>query len=438
MTAAFGLDFGTTNSSLSAVLNGVVQLVDVEDAPGPEKDLNRKLLKSVLYFEDEYRVFIGQAAIDQYLKKDIDGRYMQSIKSYLPNIHYNYTSFPDKDFGLDELISIILKKMKTEGEVFLGQEVENVVLGRPVFFDKDPAIDALAQKRLQSAALLAGFRNIHFQMEPVAAALAYESSLKKGEEKVVFVGDLGGGTSDFSIIRLKGGRPRSGRDRNRDILAVGGVYIGGDRFDSDIMWERLAPYFGKEVVVEDFLGKTWLPMPAFIYKLRHWHQIPQLKDVRIQERLKDLKYRANDPRPIERLERLIDENYGLLLFQEIEKAKKELSSSLTSIISFQENTYFRGMDELIHIDELLTREEFEQIIEEDVSKINRCIDQVIEDSELTPDRIDHVFLTGGSSYVPMIKKGFQQRFGGEKLVQSDAFTSVAFGLGIYAASLYND
>jgi hypothetical chaperone protein len=236
------------------------------------------------------------------------------------------------------------------------------------------------------------------------------------------------------MIKLRGGSPQQKKERKADILAVGGVYIGGDRFDSDIMWGKIAKYFGREVKVRDSVGKNWLPVPALIYKLRQWHLIPQLRDPRMRENIRDLKFRAEDPVSIERLEILIEENYGLMIFQEIERAKQKLSFSHLATIAFQENEYSpKRMGGLISIKEDLTRNEFEQLIDSDINKINRCVDEVMQKSGLKTNDIDIVFLTGGSSYIPIIREGFANRFGPEKLKQQDAFTSVACGLGLFAS-----
>jgi hypothetical chaperone protein len=200
------------------------------------------------------------------------------------------------------------------------------------------------------------------------------------------------------------------------------------------MWGKIAKYFGRDVKVKDSVGKNWLPVPSLIYKLRHWHLIPQLRDPRMRATIRDLKFRAEDPGPIERLEILIEENYGLMLFQEIERAKQKLSSSYLTTIAFRENEYSpKRRGGLLNIKEDLTRDAFEQLIDSDVNKINRCVDEVIRESGLKADDIDIVFLTGGSSYIPIIRKGFANRFGPEKLIQQDAFTSVAYGLGLYAS-----
>ncbi len=200
----FGIDFGTTNSALAVNVNGHVRVVDVD----PFNALG-STLKSVLYFDpDEKAFFVGQEAIDNYIENDGYGRFMQSIKAFLPDESFHSTEIRGKYYQLDDLIAIILKKLKSEGEKYIDAVVDSVVLGRPVFFSEDKDKDKLAEERLKSAARKAGFKHIHMQYEPIAAALSYENSLSPGEEKIIFIGDFGGGTSDFTIMKVKGGQKK--------------------------------------------------------------------------------------------------------------------------------------------------------------------------------------------------------------------------------------
>lgn len=229
MQIVFGIDFGTTNSALSVYRNGTVEVVVVE-----ENDNLGTLMRSVLYFSEENGIFAGNAAIRQYVEEGATGRFMQSIKTFLPNTSFVNTELFGKRYGIDDLVAIILRAIKARGEAHVGCPVESVVLGRPVVFSPDPNKDAIAEERLASAARKAGFKQVWFQYEPVAAALTFEESLAVGEERIVFIGDFGGGTSDFSVIRLQGGAfARS--NRRSDVLALGGVYVAGDKFDSQIM-----------------------------------------------------------------------------------------------------------------------------------------------------------------------------------------------------------
>jgi hypothetical chaperone protein len=425
MKISFGLDFGTSNSALAANRNGRVDLLDI-DVHNPLK----RSLKSVLYFTKEGRerkAFVGHEAVKEYIDTGGEGRYLQSIKTFLPDSSFDQTDIFNKNYTLEELIAFILRAMKERGEKIVGAAVDDVVLGRPVAFSEDARKDKLAEERLKSAAMLAGFRNIEFQLEPIAAALSFESALQNDDEKLLLVGDFGGGTSDFTILKTSR-RYSQKADRASDILAVGGLYVGGDLFDSDIMWEKICKYYGKTVIVKSLLSdyEYGLSTPI-IYQLKRWHLIPHLRSSKTLQEIRELKVLAafRDKAFIQNLENLIQRNYGYLLFQSIEKAKCELSSSYEAKITFGEY----GMA----IDEGINQQEFNGFIADKVDRIQATLDNLLRDAHLKNSDIDIVFLTGGSSYVPKIKSIFEDRFSGDKIRQSDAFSSVANGLGIYAS-----
>lgn len=417
MNTTFGLDFGTTNSALSVNNGGYVEVVDID-----EYNTSGKTLRSVIYFDEENNIFVGQEAIQNYIENRAGGRFMQSIKSFLPSKQFEYTYINRKRYELEDLIAIILRKIKNKGEEYVGHEVDNVVMGRPVVFSEDSEKDKLAENRLRKAAEKVGFKNIQFQLEPVAAAFAFEEVLSEGEEKKVLIGDFGGGTSDFTILNARGGKARTALLRKDDVLAVGGIYIGGDIFDSQLMWEKIAKYFGKNVKFKSMTDQ-WLEMPKDItFKLRNWHLIPQLRERTTREYIKQIKRSADDKQGIENLENLIEDNYGFMLFQSIEGAKIDLSSYENSRIVFKERR--------LTIKEEIVKSEFESMIADSVNKIARCIDSVLRDAGVNEKEIDTVFITGGSSHIPCIRRIFVEKFGEEKLRQKDAFTSVAYGLGL--------
>ena len=241
MQTVFGLDFGTTNSALAVNSQGNTEVIDIDPHNPTEKTM-----RSVIFMDREKNVYLGQEAIVQYIEQGGQGRFMQSIKSFLPSALFDYTLINGQRYDLEDVIALILKKIKERGEEFIGHEVTDVVMGRPVVFSEDRNKDILAEGRLKRAAEIAGFENAAFQMEPVAAALTFENSLEKGREKIVLIGDFGGGTSDFTVIRLTGGK--SGQpDRIKDVLSLGGVSVAGDAFDSRLMWEKVAKYFGRNV-----------------------------------------------------------------------------------------------------------------------------------------------------------------------------------------------
>jgi hypothetical chaperone protein len=314
-------------------------------------------------------------------------------------------------------------------EAILNREVTDVVMGRPVLFSDDPRIDKLAGKRLLKASQLAGFREVLFQSEPVAAALSFENSLGQGEEKNVLVGDFGAGTSDFTILKASR-NSQNKADRSADILSTEGVYIGGDAFDSDIMWEKVCRHYGRDVRAQSLMSDNRLSLPADItFKLRNWNLIPLLRSKKILHSISNFKYLAedNDKKLIENLENLIKDNYGYLLFQAIERAKCGLSDSDRAVISLSNYD--------ISLNETLTRGEFEHCIADKVMKIDACVESVMKKAALSGGDIDAVFLTGGSSKIPVIRKVFEDKFDGAIIKQSDAFTSVAYGLGLQARIL---
>lgn len=427
MSITFGLDFGTSNSSLAANVEGHVELLDID------KDNPIKLsLKSVLYFlkdKKETRSYIGYEAVKKYIETEAAGRYMQSIKSFLPDETFERTEIFNKYYELEELIGFILRTIKNRGEQILDQEVTSVVLGRPVLFSDDVERDRLAEKRLLKAAQLAGFKEVMFQPEPVAAALSFENSLGYGEEKIVLVGDFGAGTSDFTILRASK-NDQNRPDRSSDILSTEGVYIGGDLFDADIMWEKVCKYYGKDVTAKSPMSDNRLSLSSDITtKLKHWNLIPLLRSRKTLHSISNFKYLADDDHKhlIQNLENLIKDNYGYMLFQSIEKAKCELSNAALS------NVLISNYD--ILIDESISRKEFEGYITDKVIRIDECVQSVLKKAGISPNDIGAVFLTGGSSYIPLIQKVFKDRFDLSIVNQSDAFTSVAYGLGLHAKFL---
>jgi len=416
MQPVFGIDFGTTNSALSIYRNGTVEVVPVDGT-----DRAGELMRSVLYFNEDNEIFAGNEAVRQYVGDGAAGRFMQSIKTFLPNTSFDSTEIFGKRYGIDDLVAIILRQIKARGEAHLGCPVERVVLGRPVLFSTDAAKDAVAEQRLEKAARKAGFKQIRFQYEPVAAALAFEETLQPGQERIVFIGDFGGGTSDFSVIRVKGGAfARS--DRRSDVLSLGGVYVAGDKFDSQIMWDKVAHYFGRTARYKTLGKDDWVTVPrSIIYTLCQWHRIPLLRARKTREHIRVIKGSTDNRQAIQHLENIIDDNFGYFLFQAIESAKCRLSDQEQARISFTERD--------LCISEQLSKLEFESINRENFRQIADCIDDVLARSGLLPDRIDSVFLTGGTSRIPHIQALFAERFGREKLHTRQAFTSVVHGLG---------
>lgn len=423
MKTVFGLDFGTSNSALSILTNDRVEVIGLD--PFNE---GQKTMRSIIFFEENGGIYFGQEAIHKYLENNAHGRLMQSIKTFLPSAVFGATYVYGKKYELEDIIALVLSKIKLTGERYVGHEVNSVVIGRPVIFSDDKQADKLAEARLRRAANLAGFKNVAFQMEPTAAAFAFESGLNIGEERLVLVGDFGGGTSDFTVIRLSGSRKRQ-QDRSQDVLSTSGIYLAGDAFDSALMWRKVAQYFGRDVQHRNMSG-NWLSMPLSVMsKLKAWHLIPQLREKSVREFIRKVRTFADDQQSIRNLEHLIEDNYGFFLFQAIEKAKIDLSTTDKTKILFSERD--------LHIVESVHRLEFEQIVQDLLRLIGDKIDLAVSQAGVRREDVDLVLTTGGTSYIPCVRDLFAVRFGQEKIQQIDAYTSVAHGLGLSAQTLFS-
>ena len=408
----FGLDFGTTNSSLAwAHEDGTVSLCDLDNlAP------NARVLRSLLYYSPERRDFVvGQRAIDEYLREDMQGTLIQSIKTFLADDSFEQTWINDRYYKLEDLIAVIFQHVRQTINRLAGGEAV-LVIGRPAINVHRPEKETVAQDRLRKAAQLAGFFDVDYLYEPIAAGLSYETSLTRPE--TVLIGDFGGGTSDFTVMRL--GTGNTG-DRREDILASGGVQVAGDSFDARLMWHKLTKYFGGGTTYRSMEGET-LPFPkSLLAELGVWHHVPFLRSSKTREQLARIRWSSNAPQAIDALQTLVDGNYAFFLFQAIEKAKAELSDVEHTTIDFHR--------ECIRIEERVERDEFNHFIEADRARIEACMASVLERSGVPPEAIDTVFLTGGSAQIPIIRQMFIDRFGEAKLKAQDYLTSVAMGLG---------
>lgn len=405
---ACGFDFGTSNSAV-ALPSGEVLRID-PSAPEP------RLFRSVLFFpEDTAELLAGHQAIERY-QEDNAGRFIQSMKTWLPSTTFTRTQLRTKVLSLEDLIALFLKEVRAEAAKTMGAAFDEVVMGRPARFSADDGADAFAEERLRKAATIAGFSSVRFVIEPIAAALSYEATLSKDE--VVLVADFGAGTSDLTVMRL-GPSHRGNPERRGDVIASSGVYVGGDRFDAAIMKHKLLHLFGHgSTYIAD---RKRMPMPTYVsYRLLSRTEMSLIREKKTRE-LIDLMLRSSDNKPaIEALEDLVMCNLGFRLYRAIEKAKVELSSSQKARIDFEEAR--------IVIHEVVTRDEFEAASAHLIDELEVCTDGLLR--RLPDDlHIDSVFLTGGSSYVPSVRALFARKFGAERLRTADAFTSVVEGLG---------
>ncbi len=411
-TQAYGLDFGTSNSAISIMNNDRQSYLLSLDGGGSS------LVRSVLFFpEGSQECFIGDEAIQRYLASGMRGRFISSFKSMLPLPSFSGTNIHGTWFSPEALVGAFLSALKKRADTIVGTTVRSVVLGRPVEFSKYQAEEQLAVERLTQAARIAGFDHVRFQLEPIAAALHYETQLVRTE--TVLVVDVGGGTTDFTIMRLSQ-EQQHGRNRSDDVLSSGGVYIGGDTFSGRIMRTSLTKYFGSGVTYRGMSEKL-LPMPAYIMEtLCDWKKIPYLKDYRIQKDLEEIRWSALERKPIDRLLELIHRNLGFSLFEAVERSKRGLSDHERETIQFQQAS--------ISISEPITRDEYENMIYRDCDLIKRCAQDVLRASGLKANDVTTLFLTGGTSKTPLIQRMFSEILPNATIVADDPFTSVALGL----------
>lgn len=408
-----GIDFGTANSAAAlpaAGPGGKARILSID----PEGD-DPRLLRSVLFFPGEgTETLVGSEAVRRYLEEG-EGRFLQSMKSFLPSTSFQRTEIRRRSYKLEELLSILLRRMRLQVEAEAGGPVTRVVFGRPAVFSPEPAQDRLAQERLAVAAELAGFPPPIFLIEPIAAALAYEEGLDR--EELVLVGDLGAGTSDFTLMRL-GPERRATLDRREDVVASYGVHVAGDRFDAAIVEHKLLRRFGAGATYKP--ERRRIPLPAWLpRKLLAWHELSMLREKSTLEFLRKAQLSADDAPAVGNLIQLVEENLAYQLYRAVEAAKRELGDSDRATISFHEGA--------IDVEEKLTRAQFESWTAPLRVELSAAIEEVLRRAGgATPDAI---FLTGGTSRIPSVRALFAARFGDERLRAGDSFTSVATGLG---------
>lgn len=418
MARYVGIDFGTTNSAIAiAEGNAAPQLIGF---PQPGGGLVQTW-RTVLYFEpgvDQPQVSAGAMAIGRYLESGGDGRFIQSAKSHLSSRLFSKTSILSRNYSLEDLVSTYLLQMRAAAPMDLG---ETAVVGRPVRYwgAKTEEDDERAITRMRAGLEQAGFRNVIFENEPTAAAAKYGAGLNT--EEVVLIADFGGGTSDFCLLRVT---PDAARP---EILATGGIGVGGDTFDGCIVDSLIAPELGKGMSYSDAFGaKAEVPRSLFA-SLRKWHHLAFLKSRKTMALLERVASGADEPERIERFIHVVEHDLGLPLHQAIERTKICLSKELTDTLDFRERP--------VEISVPLARDEFSAWIANDLDKIDEVLADVLAKGGVQAGVVQRVFATGGSSFVPAVRDRLERHFPG-KLRGGEEMTSVALGLAERARHLF--
>ena len=412
---ACGIDFGTSNSTVGWLRPGAGNLIAPEDG--------KDTLPSVLFFNfEEQRPAFGRQALGEYLD-GYEGRLMRSLKSLLGSpLLGSATTVLGSALPFTQILGLFLGELKQRAEAVAGREFEQVVLGRPVFFvDDDPAADREAADTLAQVARDLGFKDISFQYEPIAAAFDYEAGIDR--EELVLIVDIGGGTSDFSLVRLSPERRRLA-ERQADILATGGVHIGGTDFDRLLSLAGVMPLFGYGSRMK---SDALMPTSHHI-NLATWHTINAVYAQKSKIALESMRYDIADTTGIDRLLRLIEQRAGHWLAIEVEDSKIALTEQDSRSIDF-------GRLEA-GLAATLTRPLFEEAIAASLERINDSIDRLLADAGVRAEQVDTLFFTGGSSGIPALRQSVAARLANARAVEGNRFGGIGSGLAIEAHKRY--
>lgn len=408
-----GLDFGTSNSTLATLgAGGAPALVPLE--------AGQKTVPSALFFDfSTDAVLIGRAAQAAYMT-GADGRFMRSLKSILgSSLASEKTRIKRELLPFTGIIGRFVGEMKRRAEAELEEPLDRVVAGRPVHFvDGNDETDRRAQQQLEAAIRSQGFREIAFQFEPIAAALDYEQQV--GGEELGLVIDLGGGTSDFSVVRVSPDRARAA-DRQGDILAAGGVHIGGTDFDRLLSLARVMRRLGYRTETAD--GKRSLPSGPY-YDLATWHRINQLYDPKVLAELRSTAREAALPERVEKMISIVRHREGHRLASAVEAAKIALTDSESATVSFT--------GEEVELAVPVTRAHLALALDRSIGRIADTIAETLRHAGLAAENIDTLILTGGSTRIPAIMARLHALFPDARFVETDAFGSVGLGLALDA------
>jgi len=429
--SAIGIDFGTTNSSVAFA--GSSDQVQLAKFPylGGLTDAYRSLLYLQQVKEDgvkRLKSWTGPEAIEQYLADDVKGRLIQSLKSFLSSRSLRSTEVFGRRLTLEDLIAKILRDLRENAESQFGLSIRSAVVGRPVHFvgAENQEDDTFAESRLRAAFQSAGYESVQFEMEPVAAAHYYESTLDHDE--LILIGDFGGGTSDFSLVHVGPNLRRRNEPGSNSILGNAGVGIAGDAFDAKLIRHLVSPALGAGSQLRS-LGKI-LTVPNWVYiKLERWHHLSLLRAREVLQMLRGVQAQSLEPEKIGALIHFIKEDLGFQLHRAVQKVKSDLSNA--------QRAKFQFSDGFVDLEATVERSAFEEWISDELGQIARCVDSLLLSSSVLPKDVDMVFLTGGSSFVPAVRRLFESRFGKERIRGGNEFTSVARGLALKAMKVHS-
>jgi hypothetical chaperone protein len=419
-TTTLGIDFGTTNTVVSVRGDdGQADLVRFAF----EDDRFTTFRSCLSFGADEGGprgrvVEAGPWAIDAYLEDPGATRFIQSFKSFAASATFSETTILGRRYRFEDLLSTFLLRVRAHAGAAMAAMPRRLIVGRPVRFAGAYPDPALALQRYEIAFRRLGVAEIHYAHEPVAAAFFFARGLHA--DATVLVGDFGGGTSDFSIVRFTS---RRGVLASK-ALGQAGVGVAGDAFDYRLIDHLVSPALGKGSAYRDFDNTA--PIPARYYaSFARWDQLALMRATRDMSEIRGLVRKSLEPEKIARLVEFLDGEYGYLLYQSISRLKEALS-----VLTSARFTFHAGD---IALDADVERADFERWIARDLAAIDRALDEALASAKVKPAAIDHVFLTGGSSFVPAVRALFERRFGPEKITTGAELESIASGLALIGA-----
>ena len=412
---AIGIDFGTTNTVISAIgADGRARLVSFATDGGEIVAFRSTLSFYALPEDPSVRVVeAGPWAIEAYVEEPLETRFIQSFKSYAASPLFQETRILGRRYRFEDLLSTFLLRLRAHAGDALATMPATAIVGRPVQFAGSSPDAALAIERYETAFARLGFADIRYAFEPVAAAFFFARQLE--EDATVLVGDFGGGTSDFSIVRFH----REAGEIRSTALANAGVGLAGDAFDYRIIDNLVSPELGRGSSYRAF--DHILPIPnRYFTAFARWEQLALLRASRDIRDIRALVRTSLEPAKIARLVEVLDDNHGYRLYQAVSRLKESLSESADATFIFEAGS--------IRIEKTVARSDFERWIAPELAAIDAAVEQVMTRAGLGPEGIDRVFLTGGSSFVPAVRRLFAERFGAEKLEGGGELVSIASGL----------
>lgn len=411
-----GLDFGTSNSTLGVSTAQGIRMVPLEGQ-------STTLRSAIFINEEDKRLEFGKKALNHYIE-GVEGRLLMSLKSVLgSSLMQERTAVFNKSESYIDLLSHFIKHVKNQAETQQQATLDSVVVGRPVYFkDNDTEVDQLAQSTLEDILKQSGFKHIKFQFEPIAASAFYRQQIQT--EQLVLIVDLGGGTSDFSLIRMHPDLKAS----SADIIATEGIHIGGNDFDQALNYATVSPHLGRGTLMTTLNGSS-IEIPHYWYHdLATWHKINFLYSKQNLIDFNKILFAAQDKIRLQRLATIMQERQGHLIADQVELGKIAFSEHERAEL----NLDFVERD--LHIP--ITRQGFFELLNEDISQLETVIQQLANQAGISLSQVNSVFFTGGSSKISLIRERIMQLCPEASLMEGDYFNSVGMGLTIEAQEVF--